>query len=163
MNKKTKLIKKDGFSLLESVVSLLIVLTIMVFVTIGINAANRMYRKSLFLSESEILASTIDIALSDILRYSSNGSVNTDGTVVFSNDSYHVVGGNFFVENGRIYINTSEDSSIPLLSDKTYSSVEAVSLSIDYDNAVYTGNYTLTSALDTSLSETFNFTFRSLS
>ncbi|MEA4971832.1 MAG: type II secretion system protein [Candidatus Metalachnospira sp.] len=170
MNKKSKLNRKDGFTLLESIVTLTIVLIITVCVTIGISASNRLYRKSLFYSESEILSSIIDVALSDILRYSSNVT-SLDGKVSFSNINYGVANGHLLVKDGRIYINLSDENPDDvsgshlktLVGNNTYTSINASALTIDYSDEIYTGSYTLTSTLDTSLSKTFEFTFRTLS
>lgn len=168
--KKPKLLRKNGSTLLESIVTLTIVLIITVCVTIGISASNRLYRKSLFYSESEILSSTIDIALSDILRYSSDVT-SIDGKVSFSNNNYGVVNGHLLVKDGRVYINLTDENPDDvsgshlktLVGNNTYTSIDATALSIDYNDSIYTGSYTLTSTMDTSLSKTFEFTFRTLS
>jgi len=170
MKKVFKLRTKRGFSLLESLITLTIVLIITVCVTIGISASNRLYRKSLFSSESEILSSTIDIALSDILRYSTN-VINTDGNISFSNSNYSVVNGHLLVKDGRIYINVSDENPDDVMGpylktivgNSTYTTIDASELTLDYSDGVYTGSYTLTSNFDTSLSKTFDFTFRTLS
>ncbi len=170
MKKNSKLKRKGGFSLIESIVTLTIVLLIAVTVTIGISASNRFYRKSLFYSESEILSSTIDIALSDVLRYSSN-VITEDDVVSFSNSNYSVVNGHLLVKDDRIYINLSDENPDDvmgpylkaLIGNNTYTAINATALSLDYSDGVYTGSYTLTSSYDTTLSKTFDFTFRTLS
>lgn len=170
MKKISKLRKKSGFSLLESMITLTIVLLLTITVTVGISASNRLYRKSLFYSESEILSSTIDIALSDVLRYSYNVAAGDD-VIMFSNNNYSVVNGHLLVKDGRIYINLSDEHSDDvmgpylktLIGNNTYTNINATEMSLDYSDGVYTGSYTLTSNFDTTLSKTFDFTFRTLS
>ena len=87
---KRKLKSSKGFSLLETLVALIIVLLVASCVTIGISASNRVYKRSLFVSESDLIASTIDIALSDVLRYAYDINCADDTNTVssFSNKNY---------------------------------------------------------------------------
>ena len=75
-----KLCSQKGFSLFESMVALFIISILTVGITTAVNAVANVYKKSLFVSEGEMLAATIDIALSDLLRFSSD--VMEEGGVV---------------------------------------------------------------------------------
>lgn len=167
-----KLKSSKGFSLLETLVALIIVLLVASCVTIGISASNRVYKRSLFVSESDITASTIDIALSDVLRYAYNVNLNEDTNLLsFSNKNYSIDGGHFVIKQGFLYINTTEgmsDDEIgehlkPLIGGSTYTASKMTDFQLNYNDGEFTGSYTLQSNLYTDLSKTFTFSFRTIS
>lgn len=157
-----KLTKKKGFTLTEMLVALLIMILLTGVIMIGIQAGSEIYRNSLFESESETMASTVNMALSDILRYASCGSTQTP--VSFTNSGYDIQSGHFLTEDGRIYIterSEEDEGKLALLNEKSYSSLKIQDFSIQYDDNVYTGSYIITDK-NKKNTKTVNFTFRTL-
>lgn len=62
--------RKAGFTLVEMLVSLLILVLLVVGMGSGLSAATRVYRDSIFESNSAALESTLNDTLGDVLRYS---------------------------------------------------------------------------------------------
>ena len=167
-----KLKSSKGFSLLETLVALIIVLLVASCVTIGISASNRVYKRSLFVSESDLTASTIDIALSDVLRYAYNINCADDTNTVasFSNKNYSIEDGHFVIKQGFLYINTTgePDDKIgdylkPLIGGSTYTASKMIDFQLNYNDGEFTGSYTLQSKMYSDLSKTFTFSFRTIS
>ena len=169
---KRKLKSSKGFSLLETLVALIIVLLVASCVTIGISASNRVYKRSLFVSESDLLASTIDIALSDVLRYAYDINCADDTNTVssFSNKNYSIEDGHFVIKQGFLYINTTNDISDdvigdhlkPLIGGSTYTASKMTDFQLNYNDGEFTGSYTLQSKMYSDLSKTFTFSFRTI-
>lgn len=96
--------KRRGFSLVEMLAALLIMALLAVMVSTSVSAAVRTYQRNIFASESEVLASTVNTAMSDILCYAKYVEKNASNQTVFINANYKILeGGVFFVENGYIY------------------------------------------------------------
>lgn len=168
---KRKLKSSKGFSLLETLVALIIVLLVASCVTIGISASNRVYKRSLFVSETDITAATIDIALSDVLRYAYDVNIKDTNTVSFSNKNYSIDDGHFVIKQGFLYINTTNDISDdvigdhlkPLVGGSTYTASKMTDFQLNYNDGEFTGSYTLQSKMYSDLSKTFTFSFRTIS
>ena len=60
---------RRGFTLTETLVTLLIVSLLSMAIAVGIGAAARVYKESVAMSESQLLASTLSKAMMDELRY----------------------------------------------------------------------------------------------
>ncbi|WP_304509183.1 type II secretion system protein [Anaerotignum sp.] len=165
-----KLINQRGFSLFESMVALLIIALLTVGISTGVKAAAGIYKRSLFVSEGDVLAATLDTALSDVLRYSSSIS-EEDGTVQFTNTNYSMVNGHLVLKDGWLYLNLTDeeadDASDPsltlLLSGGIYSSMEIESFTLNYSDGVFSGNYVIQSKEDAALEKSYDFYFRTLS
>lgn len=152
--------KKKGFTFVETLVALLIVSLLSAVVLTGIRSAWSVHDDALFASESEILASTINTALGDVLHYSSydlNGSVATSDTVRISNQNYGILRGSIEADDGKIYIKVSDDensSRLVLISDGAYTNIRVENfkllyMSHDYGNVpnnTFYGSYTLKGA-----------------
>ncbi len=163
--------RSAGFTLLESLIALLIVVLITACVAVGTSASGRVYRRSLFASESDLTAATLDIALSDVLRYAYAVECAEDGTVLsFSNDNYSVAGGHFVIKEGFLYLNTSDtlsDDTVgehlkPLIGGNTYTASTLTDFQLSYREGVFSGSYTLASRYYADLSKTFPFQFHAL-
>ena len=80
-----KLKSRLGYTLTEAIVSVLIIALLAVAISSGLSVAMKVYKQSLFTSNSEILEDTINAALSDVLRFASE--VNTPDSGVSGSGS----------------------------------------------------------------------------
>ena len=150
--------KKKGFTFVETLVALLIVSLLSAVVLTGIRSAWSIHDDALFASESEILASTINTALGDVLHYSSyeqSGSQGTSEIVRISNQNYGILRGDIEADDGKIYIKVSDDknsSKLVLISDGAYTNIKVTDFSLkymshdqstDYPEGTFYGSYTL--------------------
>ena len=69
MGKKLK--SNRGFTLVEMLVALAIVVMLSLMMSYGVSVGAAVQRESTFVAESDVLASTINTALGDVLRYAS--------------------------------------------------------------------------------------------
>lgn len=170
MKKVKKFRWQRGFSLFESMVALLIIGFLTIGVSTGIHVASNIYTKSVFHSEGEVLAATIDTALSDILRFSTSVK-EEDGMIRFTNANYSMLNGHVFVKDGWLYLNltgdeaedASEASLAPLVSGGMYTSMKITSFTLEYNKGLFSGTYTIESKKDSRLKKTYDFYFRTLS
>ncbi len=128
---REKLRSSKGLTMVELLVTLMVVSLIGVSLTAGINSAVTVYRDSTRLFEAETLCGTILTYLEDEFRFSRNIR-NAGGGVVFDSQTF----GNdvrVSVEDGKILV-----GDLPLLGTKAYTSGLKVSeedCEIDYDEA----------------------------
>jgi len=167
--------KKGGFSLVELLAALLIMALLAVLVSTSVNAAVVSYRKNVFVSESEVLASTVNTAMSDILCYAKYVTENNNHEVVFINANYQiVVGGHFFLNNGYIcylpYEGDPTDKTM-LVSSGAYTSLYIKDLSVEFqkdsaDEKSYSGifnvSYTICSKILPGAEKKVSCSYRSL-
>lgn len=164
-----KLRSQSGFSLFESILALLIVVILTTGITVGVNAAQTIYQRSVFYSECQVLAATLDTALSDVLRFSSD-VVEEDGVVKFTNANYSVVKGHITRKDGWLYLNlsdekadTEEDAPLTLLlNGGVYSSMELTQFTMHYADSVFSGSYEIVSKQNRNLKKSYDFYFRTL-
>ena len=74
MRKKSK----SGFTLVEMLVAMLILVCLVIGIGVGMDAGGRVYQDSVFESDSANLAGILNTSLGDILRHSENIRVNPD-------------------------------------------------------------------------------------
>lgn len=65
-----KLKSNRGFTLVEMLVALAIVVMLSLMMSVGASVGAKVQRESTFVAESDVLSSTINTALGDVLRYS---------------------------------------------------------------------------------------------
>lgn len=121
MHKKLK--SNKGFTLVEMLVALAIVVMMSLMMSVGASVGARVQREATFVAESDILASTLNTAVGDMLRYStiyttddvdaSNNNAlfqtmedTTKKYCLFDNDGYGISGGKLILSpytdtNGR--------------------------------------------------------------
>ena len=162
-------LRTAGFTLVETLVTLIVVLIFMGAVTVGINMAFKSYSAILFESNSETVAATLSSELNNILRHATDVQAGGDGAVTgFTNQhtvdltqdgktksyyEYDIHGGTVAVkeiDGAKVlaYTRYAGDSSpTPLVSSGYLKniSVSAFSLTYDADACVFTYSYTLTS------------------
>ena len=158
-----KLRKKKGFTLVETVVVTLIVAMLSALLVTGIGTAIRIRSNELFASESELLASTLNTALGDVLHYSSYDG-DEAGVPTFTNPGYGIFSGYLLVEDGRILISDrpASDSGAVLLTltgGGAYTDLSVTSFTMSYENEIYTGSYDIQGS-SPNQQKTITFAFR---
>jgi len=147
-------------------VCVLVLNLLMLVIVSGTGAATQVYRDSVFTSESAVLSDTVDAALSDVLRYATNISVEGDGTVRFSNDFYRMSDGTIFcTSGGHLKLQPSADlgeDSLLLLGSGAYTNLKLKDFVLEYDETagVFTGTYTIVSKVSSQLTAQESFCFR---
>jgi len=163
-----KLHDNKGFTLVEALAAVLAVILLAAILAVSLSAATQVFRKSVFVSESEILAASLNTELSNILRYS-KGSVDGEGTVRIANASYMAEDA-YFVVDDYVYLHedaidgTQDASSINLINRGAYTSLVIKDFLLQYNvtTHVYTGSYRIQMKDDPSLSKDVMFSFKSL-
>lgn len=180
-----KIQAKRGFTLIETLAALLITVMLSLIVATGISSAANAYRRAVFVSESEVLSSTINTALADLLRfaydinYVAKEDVTGEGNYyTFDNASYKLDNAHFILEtdvnSGLTYIAFVHDSGdvddegkpVPysLCSLGAYTSMTITDFQLDYspETTTFKGSYTLMSRSNTSFKKTIQFTYKSI-
>lgn len=156
--------RRKGFTLVETLMAALILALLTGVIATGTSVGVRIYGESLFVSESGLLASTVDTALGDILRYA-----RSDGGGTIENPDYGIYGGHFAVPEtgehaGRILIaprETGDAENLVLISDGAYTNLRVRDFDLTYDEGVFSGGYTISDLAGTRTRE-ITFAFRSL-
>lgn len=144
-----KLRKSQGFTLVETIVSLAILVMLISVISVGVNTAMKAYESVTFTSESDLLSSTIQTALADILRYAVYNE--EEGEVVITNESYGISKGSFFLENGRVMVNMGGAGeggmadTFFLVNDGVYTSMKITEFKVTYEEGLFSGEYVIES------------------
>lgn len=145
---------RNGFTLVETLVCVLIIALLSAVTLTGIRTAWSTHENALFESESEILASTLNTAIGDILHYSNYEQVDGQGTeqiVYITNQNYGILRGTLMQKNGKLYVKVGRNASaseVALVNDGAYTNITVSDFSMEYrnweggDNAFH-GSYTL--------------------
>ena len=179
-----KLKSRLGYTLTEAIVSVLIIALLAVAISSGLTVAMKVYKQSLFTSNSEILEDTINAALSDVLRFAdvndsdaagsgSAGSTDGSGGDAVSADTVHFYNkqytdsdeGYIAVSNGYICIfkDASDLDGALLVNTGAYDDIRASHFQMTYDSGTktFTGSYELKND-DGSLVKDCGFTYRTV-
>lgn len=162
-----KLRKNKGFTLVETLAAMLIVVMISAVMVAGINSAITVYKKSTFLSESETLVSTLNTRLSDILRYAQYDSTDASAVVHFTNYSENIGKGTLTLYNDKIMIVPDNKGAGPseyrgITSDISYTTMKISDFTLTYKDGVYSGSYKVTSSAVNTTPRTVKFSYMSL-
>lgn len=107
MRKKLK--SKRGFTLVELLASLMIVVMLSIMMSVGSSVGMSVQRESTFVAQSDVLASSINTALGDVLRYSEvfAPSVTDEdyGALVTKSVLYNEAGDQCLIKNTNYGIN----------------------------------------------------------
>lgn len=149
---------QKGFTLVETLVCILIIALLSAVTLTGIRTAWSVHEDALFESESEILANTINSALGDILHYSSydSSSTGTSSVVLFTNQNYGILRGNIGVDRttGRFFVKVTDTTNATkrvLINEKAYTNIKVKDFTMYFNNYngldnvdyTYNGSYTL--------------------
>jgi len=151
--------RRAGFTLVEALVCILILNLLTLAVVTGTGAATQVYHKAVFVSESGLLADSVDTALSDVLRYATDPTVD-NGTVRFDNANYSVSGGTILCSSdGRLELEQTQGGTpVLLLSKGVYAGKKLTDFTLTYEDGAYSGSYTISSgSAGAQQTETFRF------
>lgn len=144
-----KLKSRRGLTLMEALVSIVILVMLIISMGTGINAAIGIYGESRFESNSASLADIINTSLNDILRYAENIKPKTLGedntTYTFTNIEYGMQDVYFYIPaetigteiKGILSLQSASAASFktPLVNSGVYSDMEIKDFSIKYLDA----------------------------
>lgn len=154
--------RSPGFTLTELLAALLILVMLTVILSSGLPVAVKVYRESVFVSESEILASTLNTALGDILRYATDIQ-GADGPRFDTATDASIIDGSIAADDGVLVI-VKADGSVdrPLLNKAAYTSLRAEDFSLSFSGGSFSGSYRLVSTQDPALAKEVVFAFAPL-
>ncbi len=161
-----RLKSKKGFTLIEMIVCVLTLSMIVLICTTGLGMAMKSYNESMFDSNSQMLESTINTYIGDILRYS-HDAAEVDGEIVFGNRMYGIdtaMAKLRINEEGRFVFVMSATTEGLLLGNNVYAeNLYVADFELTYDSAtcVFEGGYTIKSTL-TDKERPVSFTFKSI-
>jgi len=134
---RRKLFSTGGYTILESLVALVIVVIMITAAASAAVASATVYKQSTALSEAGVLCSTLSESISDELRFAADITVAPGGDNhlnTFTSVNYGP-GSSFSNEEGRIGILTG-GTNRSLISDLTYTGLEAAA-QMTYDSGVF--------------------------
>lgn len=126
-----KLKSKSGMTLLEILVSLLILTLLVTAMGTGMHSAMRVYREARFESESAALAGIINTALGDILRHAEDIKADNEG-FAFTNVEYGVRDVNLCISEGVLSLGHSAHQTAALVNTGAYPDLMITELSAIY-------------------------------
>lgn len=145
-----------GFTLMEVLVSMLILTFLIIGMGSGMKTALSVYRESTFQSGSTALIGTLNATLEDVLRYAEDIEQSEGETVVrFTNLDYGLQGAQFLcwkaTDTDAPTVVTVKDSrgERSLLPTGSYTDMTVTAFDIQYNNGVFTVEYTIKSTMVT--------------
>lgn len=159
---------KKGFTFVEMLVCVITLLMVGAICATGTGISVKSYQQSRFETDSQMLESTLDMALGDLLRFATNA--NADGTNVrFTNHYYQMEQGSVIVdENGHLIIkkNPHQDKTLALIGNKAYAEdlqITEFELGYDEGSKLFSGSYTIKSkAMPSDPGKVCTFTYRTI-
>lgn len=157
--------RSKGFTLVETLASMVILIMLVSVIGTGVSASMKTYRDLTFVSESDILASTIYTAMSDVLRFA-DYEAEQDGTIYFTNVNYGISKGYIFLQNGMfmIYLGNGNIESTNESTNSITENYAAKSLTESSDDPytfyiVNKGSYTSMSIVESTGDDGFSMTY----
>lgn len=134
---KAKLRNKSGLTLMEMLVSILILTMLVVGMGTGMNTALEVYKKSNFESKSATLADTVNTAMSDVLHYALDVDTTGANGPVFTNVDNNLLKVYFCIKepdaNGAgVLCLKNASKEVLLFSRGTYGSLAIKNLSVTF-------------------------------
>ena len=148
---------KKGLTLVEMLVCVITLLMVGAICATGTGISIKSYQESRFESNSQMLQSSIETVLSDILRYASNVKTTSEGVVEsFDNLDYGMITGTVLISSSeegntekRFVIKRYEAASdMLMLSHNAYAGdlyVDNFELKYDSETNVFSGSYKIKS------------------
>lgn len=163
-----KLKNQKGFTLTEMLSCVLALLLLTSICTMGTELALNSYNRSMFESNSQMLESTLNTYLGDIVRHATFELDDEKKVKTITNSMYKMKKGRIGVsDEGRIYIykNESDTTGVLLLNENVYTKTLKVSkIELQYkvdDNGQYiTVLYTIESNVVDGLTKECDFEYR---
>lgn len=169
-----KLKNKKGFTLIEMLACVATLVILCMIVTTGSNLATMSMNESLFESESQMLESTLNLSIGDILRHATDIR-EMEGKLTFTNDAYNIDAGSFAIDTstsgitgaGYLMCTSKLDGTSKGLLVATRGIyvrnmyVTDFQLSYDEEKHVFNGSYVIVSKL-TDTTKTCEFSYRTI-
>lgn len=177
-----KLASKKGFTLVEMLACVITLLLVSMICSTGMNFALNVYQESVFESENQMLESTLNLYLGDILRHAAG--INTESTPInasepnvkkvrsFTNAGYHIYEGYIEVstrsgnDGGRFMICPKVgNESIPIVNGAAYGKAMYVTdfvLGYDDTTGMFYGTYKIKSSVSDEFSKDCSFVYRTI-
>lgn len=152
-----KLKSNKGFTFIEMLACVVTMLLIAMICSVGLDMASKSYRESVFESNCQMLESTVDMQVGDILRFATSVQTDGDGNVTaFTNKTYRIDKGRIEVparsgDTGGyflVYLETDAENGYMILNQSAYADsmyIENFTLTYDDSTGMFSGNYTIKS------------------
>lgn len=178
MRQTTETARRDaGFTLVEMLAAIVVLALLTATVATGTGVATRLYRQSLFESQSEVLSSEVNTALADPIRFITRNDDGTytliyqdndpDGKIVDAPANVRLAvedGNGNESSSGYLYlVGKSSDGTktlrLKLLNASAYGNCKVTVGTQDFASNPISITYTVTSTVDPSLSHAYTMTF----
>lgn len=152
-----KLKNNKGFTFIEMLACVVTMLLISMICSVGLDMASKSYRESVFESNCQMLESTVDLQVGDILRFATSVQTDASGNVTtFTNKTYRIEKGKLEVsprsgDTGgyfMVYLKDSDTTGYMVLNESAYADsmyIENFTLTYDESTGVFSGTYTIKS------------------
>lgn len=170
-----KIRDKKGFTLIEMLACVVTLLLIGMIVSTGMNLATMSLRETTFESDSQMLESTLNMYIGDILRHATDVKEDATG-VTFTNDAYYIDAGTLTIDlsvsdiSGAGYLvytsSLDEEGSVGtrIVNEGAYAGalyIKDFSLIYDENKGVFHGSYIIVSSA-TDTTKTCDFSYRTI-
>lgn len=142
-----KLKSSGGFTLIEVLVSMLILTFLVIGMGPGMKTAMTVYQESTFQSSSTALIGTMNATLGDVLRYAEDVEVAADGSFTFTNTDYGLQNATLNTKDNIITVIDHNGKEKPLLPEGSYPNMEITAFTAKYENGLFTVEYTIKSTV----------------
>lgn len=142
-----KLKSSGGFTLIEVLVSMLILTFLVIGMGPGMKTAMTVYQESTFQSSSTALIGTMNATLGDVLRYAEDVEVAADGSFTFTNTDYGLQNATLNTMDNIITVIDHNCKEKPLLPEGSYPNMEITAFTAKYENGLFTVTYTIKSTV----------------
>lgn len=175
-----RVLNHKGFTLVEMLACTVTLLLIGMMCTVGLNLAMKSYHESVFESDCQMLESTMNMYIGDILRHATEVKIdeeNADNIVIsLSNSAYQISDGMFYISTdgdvdtpdvkGYLYCTVGDNTAGALvIGVANYAkNLYLTSFELHYDDAtdLFTGKYTIGSSISDALSRECTFVYRTI-
>ena len=165
-----KLKSQKGFTLVEMLACVVMLMLLAGICSAGTSVAMNSYNMSLFESNSQMVESTLELYMGDIIRHGivkeeTDPDNPTEKKLLITNPSYGIYDGWIELVDGHIYVRkTKEDAEgMKLLAGKNYTqALKIKEFKLEYDSTEKTvkGKYTIESTVVADLDKECGFTYK---
>lgn len=140
---KKKLKSSKGFSLSELLVAVALLSILGVAVTVMITAGINVYRDAAYVSESRTVQDTINMAVSDYLRYAKNFK-DGDKSFAWADETGNTMQCQIYLKDGFLFVKSGQKER-RLLNEGAYAGMTVSDFNIEYSdsNKVFSVSYKL--------------------
>jgi len=173
-----KIKNTKGFTLIEMLACVIVLLLIGGICSSGMSLATRSYNESIYESDSQMLEDTLNLYLCDILRHATsvqvveNDAIEEKDVISFTNVAYQIYDGHIEVserieEHGGTFLvyESSNGQGAMIVGENVYAETLYISdfvLKYNPEKKYFTGYYTIQSAVVEDLEKKCEFTCRTI-